>query len=144
MLAFRESSSHGLSIFLQTHSFWNFDHISRSCNQINYKNILFPIMIFIMTPQVLFFGIFSEKDTHLNAVEYSLWVGNSWNTGSFLYSENRAILQLLQYHATKWLWSKNLLCWLLVLNFMLLNVLYVIEAFSRVIDLIFVLANSGL
>ena len=59
-------------IFLQVHIFWNFDHISRIDNQINYRNIWFPKLILnlIMTAQVLFFNDFSEKDPHLNAVEY--------------------------------------------------------------------------
>ena len=64
-----------LSNFLQTHIFWNIDHISRNYNQINYKNIWFPkqIIILIMTAQVVFFNVFSEKDLHLNVVEnYSL------------------------------------------------------------------------
>ena len=51
--------------------FWNFDHISRMCNQINYRNNWFPkvIIILIMTARVLFFNVFSEKDPHFNVVE---------------------------------------------------------------------------
>ena len=68
---FRENNSCRFSNFLQTHIFWNFDHISKICNQIYYMNIWFPkvIIILIMAAQVVFFNIFSEKDRHLNAVE---------------------------------------------------------------------------
>ena len=68
---FDENDSHCLSSFLQTHTFWKFDHISRTYNQINYRNIWFPkvIRILIMTAQVLFFDIFSKKDPHLNVAE---------------------------------------------------------------------------
>ena len=68
---FGEKDSRRLSNFLQTHIFWNFDHISRICDQINYRNIWFPrvIIILLITAQVLFFNVFSEKDPHLNAVE---------------------------------------------------------------------------
>ena len=58
-------------IFLQIHIFWNFDHISRIYNQINYRNIWFlkVIIILSMTLQVLFFNVFSKKDSHFNTVE---------------------------------------------------------------------------
>ena len=71
LLVFGENDSRRWSNFLQTHIFWNFDHISRIYNQINYRNIWFlkVIMILIMTTQVLFFNDFSEKDPHFNAVE---------------------------------------------------------------------------
>ena len=61
--------------FLQTHIFWKFDHISRTYNQINYRNIWFTkvIIILIMTVQVLLFDVFFEKDPHLNAVEFATW-----------------------------------------------------------------------
>ena len=60
---FGENDSRRLSNFLQTHIFWNFDHISRIYNQINYRNIWFPkvIIILIMTAQVLFFNVFFRK-----------------------------------------------------------------------------------
>ena len=63
MSEFGENESRHLSNFLQTHIFWNFDHISRICNQINYRNIWFPkvIMILYMTEQVLFFQCFFQK-----------------------------------------------------------------------------------
>ena len=73
---FGENDSRRLSNFLQTHIFWNIDHISRIYNQINYKNIWFPkvTIILIMTAQVLFFNGFSQKDPHLNTVESTaLW-----------------------------------------------------------------------
>ena len=59
---FGENDSRRLSNFLQTHIFWNFDHISRICNQINYRNIWFPkvIIILIMTTQV-FSTLFPKK-----------------------------------------------------------------------------------
>ena len=68
---FRENESRRWSNFLQTHIFWNFDHISRIDNQINNRNNWFPKLILnlIMTTQVLFFIDFSEKDPHLNACE---------------------------------------------------------------------------
>ena len=60
MSVFGENDSHRLSDFLQTHIFWNFDHISRIYNQINYRNIWFPkvIIILIIMAQVLFFNVF--------------------------------------------------------------------------------------
>ena len=74
---FGENDSRRLSILLQTHIFWSFDHISTIYNQINYRNIWFPkvIIILIMTAEVLFFNFFSEKDLHLNAVEQSFTFG---------------------------------------------------------------------
>ena len=67
-----ENDSRRWSNFLQTHIFWNFGHISRIYNQINYSSIWFlkVIMILVMTTQVLFFNDFSEKDQNLNAVQY--------------------------------------------------------------------------
>ena len=46
-----------------------------SCNQINYMDIWFAKVRtnLIMMAQVLFFGIFSKKDLHLNAVEFLLF-----------------------------------------------------------------------
>ena len=70
---FGENDSRRLSYFLQTHIFWNFDHISRIYNQINYRNIWFPnvIIALTMTAQVLLsMFFFSKKEPHLNAVEY--------------------------------------------------------------------------
>ena len=74
LLVFGENDSHRLSNFLQIHIVSNFDHISRICNQINYSNIWFPkvIIILIMTAQVLFLNVFSEKEPHLNAIECSV------------------------------------------------------------------------
>ena len=71
---FGENDSRRLSNFLQTHIFWKFDHISRTYNQINYRNIWFAkvTIILIMMAQVLFFDIIFEKDPHLNDVEYDL------------------------------------------------------------------------
>ena len=59
MSVFGKSDSCGLSIFLQTHNFWKFDHICRTCNPINYRNTWFAkVIIFIMTAQVLLFDVF--------------------------------------------------------------------------------------
>ena len=45
---FDENDSSRLFNFLRTHRFWNIDHISRTYNQINYKNIWFPKVIIIL------------------------------------------------------------------------------------------------
>ena len=70
--AFGENNSRCLPNFLQTHVFWNFDHISRTYNQINYRNIWLTkvIITLTMTAQMLFVDVFSEKDPHLNVVEF--------------------------------------------------------------------------
>ena len=74
MLVFGENESRCLSSFLwkfqKTRAFWKFAHISRTYNQINYRDIWFAkaTIIFMMMAQVLFFDIFSEKDSHLNTV----------------------------------------------------------------------------
>ena len=64
---FGENDFHRSSIFLQTHIFWKFDHISRTYNQINYWNIWFAkvTVILIMMVEVLFFDIFSKKTNTL-------------------------------------------------------------------------------
>ena len=72
MSVLNENDSCRLSNQLQTHIFWNFDHISRIYNKINYRNMWFPkvIIILIMKAQALFLKVFfSEKDPHLNVVE---------------------------------------------------------------------------
>ena len=63
MLVFSENDFHCLSNFLQTHIFWKFGHISRSYNEINYRNIWIAkvIIILTMTAQVLFFSTFFPK-----------------------------------------------------------------------------------
>ena len=68
---FGENDSRHLCNCLQTHIFWNFDHIFRICNQINSRNIWFPkiTIIIIMTVQVLFSNDFSKKDPPLNGAE---------------------------------------------------------------------------
>ena len=73
---FGENNSRHLFNVLQTHIFWKFDHISRTYNQINYRNIWFAKVtgILIMMAQVLFLDIFFEKDPHLNAIQYSLFI----------------------------------------------------------------------
>ena len=63
---FGENDSRCLSNFLQTHIFWNLDHISRIYYQINYRNIIwFPKVktILIMAVKVLFFHFFFPKNT---------------------------------------------------------------------------------
>ena len=69
---FGENDSRRLSNFLQTHIFWNLDHVSRIYNQINYGNIWLPKLktILIMMTKVFFFNFFfSQKDPHLDAFE---------------------------------------------------------------------------
>ena len=58
-----ENDSRRLSNFLQTNIFWNFDNVSRTYYQINYRNIWLPkaIIILIIIAQVLFFNVFFEK-----------------------------------------------------------------------------------
>ena len=69
---FGKNDSCRLSKFLQTHNFSKFYHISRTYNQIIYRNTFFAkvIIILIMTGKVLFFDVFFGKDLQLNAVEY--------------------------------------------------------------------------
>ena len=61
------NDSHCLPNFLQTHIFWKFDRISRTYNEINYRNIWFTkvIIILIMTAQELFFPCFFRKRPRL-------------------------------------------------------------------------------
>ena len=65
MSIFGENDSCCMFNFLQTHIFWNFDHISQTYNQINYRHIWFAeaIIILIMTTQVLFFNFLFLKKT---------------------------------------------------------------------------------
>ena len=72
---FGKNNSCCLSSFLQTHIFWNFDHISRIFNQINYWNIWFPkvMIILIMAAQVLFFNVFPKNTRTLMALR-NVWV----------------------------------------------------------------------
>ena len=76
MSVFGKNDSRCLSNFSQTHVFWNFDHISRTCNQINYTNIWFAkvIIILIMAAQVLFFSMFFPKKTRTLMSLSSLFV----------------------------------------------------------------------
>ena len=61
---FGENDSRRLSNFLQTHILWNFDHISRISNQINYRNIWFPNVIIILTLRYkCIFSMFYPKKT---------------------------------------------------------------------------------
>ena len=71
---FGENRFRRLSNFLQTHIFWNFDHISRNYSQIDHRNILFSkiTIILIMMAKMLFFDIFFEKDPDLNTVEINV------------------------------------------------------------------------
>ena len=83
MSGFSKNDSRHLFYFSQTNIFCKFDHISRTRNQINYRNIWLAtvIIILIMTAQVLFFDIFFKKDPHVNAVESNLhlYLQVSWN-----------------------------------------------------------------
>ena len=60
MSVFSENDSCRLSSSWQTHIFGKFDHISRTYNQINYRNIWFPTVaiILIIMAQVLFWFFF--------------------------------------------------------------------------------------
>ena len=73
MSVFGENNSFCLPNFLRIQIFWNFDHISKTYNRINYRNIWFVkvIITLIMTAEVLFSIFFFEKDSHLNAVEFN-------------------------------------------------------------------------
>ena len=74
LLVFGENDSHRSSNFLQTHIFWNFDHVYKIWNQINYKFIWFPkvIIILIMTAQVLFLTFFPKKSRTLMSLRKPL------------------------------------------------------------------------
>ena len=69
---FGENNSHHLSNFLQTHIFWKFDHISKTYNQINYRNIWFAkvTIILLMIAQVLFLIFFSKKTHTLMSLSF--------------------------------------------------------------------------
>ena len=102
---FGENDSRRLSNYLQTHNFWKFDHIFRTCNETNYRNIWFAkvTIILIMMVQVLFFNIFSVKYPHLNAVEFSftqLYIPSYSKT----LSQNETKISLLwsEINAKKW------------------------------------------
>ena len=66
---------------LETRIFWNFDHISRTSNQINYRNTWFAkvTIILIMATQVFFFLMFFSKKTRtlmpLSFLELSQYMG---------------------------------------------------------------------
>ena len=51
LLILGNDDSRSSAKFLQTHIFWKFDHVSRTSNQINYRNVWFAkvIIILIMT-----------------------------------------------------------------------------------------------
>ena len=63
MSVFGENDSCRLSSSWQTHIFGKFDHISRTYNQINYRNIWFAkvAIILIIMAQVLFWFFFLRK-----------------------------------------------------------------------------------
>ena len=63
MSVFGENNSRCLSKLLQSHIFWNVDHISGTYNQINCRNIWFAkVIILILTAQMPSFDVFYEKD----------------------------------------------------------------------------------
>ena len=65
LLVFGEDDSCHLSNFLQTLIFWIFDHISRTYNQINYRNICFAKVTIILTMMAqVFFSTYSLKKNH--------------------------------------------------------------------------------
>ena len=63
MSVFGENDSCCSSNFLQAHMFWKFDHMSRTYDQINYRNIWFSkvIIVLLMTAQVFFLMFFLKK-----------------------------------------------------------------------------------
>ena len=69
---FGKNDSRSLFNLLQTHIFLNFNHNSRTYNQINYRNIWFTkvIIILFMTAQVLFAMFFLKKTRTLMLLSY--------------------------------------------------------------------------
>ena len=66
-------------IFYKLYIFRIFVYISRTYNQINYRNMLFAkltITFFIMA-QVFFFHVSSKKDPHLNATHKTCFINFS-------------------------------------------------------------------
>ena len=76
LLIFGENDSRRLCNFLQTHIFWNFDHISRTYNQVINRNFWFAkiTIILIMIAQVLFSVFFFKKTcTLMSLSNYDNW-----------------------------------------------------------------------
>ena len=69
-LVFGENNSCYLSNFSRTHGFWNFDHISRIRNWINYISFSLAKVIIIRTTQMFIFDVSLKKDTHRNTTEH--------------------------------------------------------------------------
>ena len=74
MLVFGENDSRCLSDFFQTDTFWKLDLISRTYNQINYRELQGYLICKSNNNSYhdgssAFFDLFFEKDPHLNAVE---------------------------------------------------------------------------
>ena len=124
---FGENDSHCLSCFLQAHIFWKLDHISRTYNQINGRDIWFAkvTIIDIMLAQVLFFNIFFEKDPHLNAVWFSfsnvVWNDNLlkdrrvihrvWTSGTLSDNKWQWVVQQITTNDIEWYneWQRMIL-----------------------------------
>ena len=70
MSVFGKINHHRLYGFSQIHNFGNFDHISRTYNQIIYINIWFAraLKILIIMTQVLLSNVFCRKELDLNAL----------------------------------------------------------------------------
>ena len=126
MSVFGENDSHCLSNILKTHIFLKYDHISRTYNQINYRNVLFPkvIIILLMTAQVLFIDVFSEKDPHLNAVEHALF--SKLNVTS----KNSASVRLVTVSILKSIFLKKLIAFFRTLSVCCLFILQRINNLS--------------
>ena len=64
-------------IFYKLIFFWNFDHVSRTYNQVNYRNIWFAkvVIIFIRTGQALF-CVFPKKTGNFRG--HYLWSWAEW------------------------------------------------------------------
>ena len=92
---FDKNDSRCLSNFLQRHIFWNFDYISRTYNQVNYRDIWFAKVInnSYHNGTSAFLVFFSETDLHLNAVEI---VNNVIDSIHFLSMTKNQVTNLLK------------------------------------------------
>ena len=66
---------------MQTHISWNFDHISRTYNQINYSNIWFAKVIIILIKRVQVFSsmFFSKKPRTWMSLSLNLTLHKKWS-----------------------------------------------------------------
>ena len=110
MSGFGKNDSRRLSNFLQTHIFGKFNHISRTYDQISYRNIWFAkvIIILIMMTQAIFLNIFFEKDTTKTTtlgttkILYILIDHNMWLSLSLIYHFRSSFMYLEMYEQSHW------------------------------------------